>query len=81
MLIMFANKDDAQSAFHKMKTICYSNHQQYKVTQSTLVEPIVPPPTPSSPESPSKTSESGVSLGFIVAATCLIAYIFSLSRL
>ena len=79
MLIMFANKEDAQSAFQKMKTICYSNNQQYKVTQSTLVEPIVPPPTPSTVNP--KPSELTGHLGFLVASICLIAYVFSLSRL
>lgn len=79
MLVMFSNKEDAQAAFEKVKNIFYNN-QQYKVTQSTIVEPVLPIATPP-PTVDAKPVETGMSLGFILTSICVIAFAFTLTRL
>lgn len=48
MLVMFSSKEDAKNAFEKMKSIFYESNQ-YKVTHSTIVEPLPPLPVYASP--------------------------------
>lgn len=82
MLIMFTDKESAQNAFEKLKQIFYSS-AQYKITQSTVMEPILPPapPVPPTLAEPSKPTENGMSLGFILTSLFTIAFVFSLTRL